>query len=157
LDVQTVIGLAAGIPTSFLSVGNILNVATVATDISGAFFDTTTFLSTTQNPPSVFTTSFGFDEAQFSPQDLQYVAVTFRALGFPFFFTHPRLRRKICNGYMAAGARGISVIFASGDNGVHARADPTGCSNNTFVVEFPASCPYGRYTSVQSPQLKPLT
>jgi hypothetical protein len=82
LDVQTVIGLAAGIPTSFLSVGNIIN---VASDLSGAFFDTTTFLSTTQNPPSVFTTSFGFDEAQFSPQDLQYAVVAFYAPGFPFF------------------------------------------------------------------------
>jgi hypothetical protein len=72
LDVQTVLGLAAGIPTSFLSVGNVIN---NSADFSVALFDTTTFLSTTQSPPSVFTTSFGDDETQFSPQDLQYVVV----------------------------------------------------------------------------------
>jgi tripeptidyl-peptidase-1 len=133
---------------SFLSVGN--NITEIS-DFAGALFDTTTFLSTTPSPPSVVTTSYGFDEAQFSPQDLQYVVVLFCAhVSGGFFFPHTRPRRKICNGYMAAGARGISVIFASGDNGVHTRGDLTSCSNNTFVVEFPASCPYGQYTSMQS-------
>jgi hypothetical protein len=72
-------------------------------------------------------------------------------------FSHVRHYRKICNGYMAAGARGISVIFSSGDNGVHARDDPSSCSNNTFVVQFPASCPYGVCTSAHVAQCSPLT
>jgi tripeptidyl-peptidase-1 len=140
LDVQTVLGLAAGIPTSFLSVGNIIN---DSSDLASALFDTTTFLSTTQSPPSVVTTSYGFDEAQVSPQDLQYVVVAL----YISCISHPRLRRKICNGYMAAGARGISVSFASGDSGVHSRDDLASCSNDTFIAIFPASCPYGECTS----------
>jgi tripeptidyl-peptidase-1 len=146
LDVQTVLGLATGVPTSFLSVGGI-HQATEAADFAVALFDTTTFLSTTKSPPSVVTTSYGNDEAMFSPQDLQYVADVQDILFYPSHVPHCR---KICNGYMAAGARGISVIFSSGDNGVHARGDPTSCSNNTFVVEFPASCPYGELTSDMS-------
>jgi tripeptidyl-peptidase-1 len=75
----------------------------------------------------------------------------------PISFSHVRHYRKICNGYMAAGARGISVIFSSGDNGVHARDDPSSCSNNTFVVQFPASCPYGVCTSAHVARRSPLT
>jgi hypothetical protein len=69
LDVQTVLGLAAGIPTSFLSVGGVIEDA----DFPAGLLATTDFLSTTESPPSVFTTSASNDEAQFSPQDLQYV------------------------------------------------------------------------------------
>jgi tripeptidyl-peptidase I len=39
---------------------------------------------------------------------------------------------------MALGARGISVLFSSGDGGVRNGQ----CDNNTFVPIFPASCPY---------------
>jgi hypothetical protein len=58
----------------------------VASDFAGALFDTTTFLSTTPSPPSVVTTSYGLDEAQFSPQDLQYVLVLSCGPCFFFFF-----------------------------------------------------------------------
>jgi hypothetical protein len=71
---------------SFLSVGN--NITEIS-DFAGALFDTTTFLSTTPSPPSVVTTSYGFDEAQFSPQDLQYVVVLFCAhVSGGFFPSH---------------------------------------------------------------------
>jgi hypothetical protein len=49
--------------------------ATEGSDFAVALFDTTTFLSTTKSPPSVVTTSYGNNEAMFSPQDLQYVGV----------------------------------------------------------------------------------
>jgi tripeptidyl-peptidase-1 len=50
---------------------------------------------------------------------------------------------KICNGYMALGARGISVINASGDGGVRGNHDSLSqCPNNTFIAVFPASCPF---------------
>ncbi|KAF7368463.1 Family S53 protease-like protein [Mycena venus] len=57
----------------------------------------------------------------------------------------------ICNGYMALGARGISVVFASGDGGVRGNHDFSQiCTNNTFLPVFPAACPF--VTSVGSTQ-----
>ncbi|KAF7346645.1 Family S53 protease-like protein [Mycena sanguinolenta] len=54
--------------------------------------------------------------------------------------------RKLCDGYMALGARGISVLFASGDGGVRGGHDnssiPGVCESNIFIPVFPASCPY---------------
>jgi tripeptidyl-peptidase I len=44
---------------------------------------------------------------------------------------------------MALGARGISVLFASGDGGVRGGHDDSSqCTNNTFIPVFPASCPF---------------
>jgi hypothetical protein len=62
-----VLGLAAGISASFLSVGS-------DDDSVRALLDTTTFLTTMADPPSVVTTSYGGDETAFSPQDLQYAS-----------------------------------------------------------------------------------
>ncbi|KAJ6619105.1 peptidase S8/S53 domain-containing protein [Mycena sp. CBHHK59/15] len=44
----------------------------------------------------------------------------------------------------ALGARGVSVLFGSGDGGVRGLHDDntTDCSNNTFIPIFPTSCPY---------------
>lgn len=50
---------------------------------------------------------------------------------------------------MALGARGISVINASGDGGVRGNHDSLNqCTSNTFIPVFPASCPF--VTSVGS-------
>lgn len=50
---------------------------------------------------------------------------------------------KICNTYSALGARGISVINASGDGGVRGNHDSLSqCTSNTFIPVFPASCPF---------------
>ncbi|KAH9461787.1 hypothetical protein H4Q26_009979 [Puccinia striiformis f. sp. tritici PST-130] len=53
--------------------------------------------------------------------------------------------RRVCRGFAALGARGVSVIFSSGDFGV----GKTGfCyandaeQKNTFLPTFPATCPY---------------
>ena len=51
--------------------------------------------------------------------------------------------RKLCNTYGALGARGISVLYASGDGGVRGGHDtPDLCTDNTFIPVFPASCPF---------------
>jgi tripeptidyl-peptidase I len=51
--------------------------------------------------------------------------------------------RQICNNYMALGARGVSVIFGSGDGGVRGiQDDGSRCTNNTFIPTFPSVCPY---------------
>jgi tripeptidyl-peptidase I len=44
---------------------------------------------------------------------------------------------------MALGARGISVINASGDGGVRGNHDSLNqCTSNTFLPVFPATCPF---------------
>lgn len=44
---------------------------------------------------------------------------------------------------MTLGARGVSVIFSSGDGGVRGSHDtPDECTSNTFISEFPSGCPY---------------
>ncbi|KAJ6504169.1 subtilisin-like protein [Mycena vitilis] len=116
LDIQYVAGIATGVPVQYLSVGGNFSAT--------ALLDTTTFLDGVANPPTVVTTSYALTES---------------------FFGNT-LATKICNGYMALGSRGISVIFASGDGGVRGNRDTTngiGCANNTFNPTFPPSCPFG--------------
>ncbi|KAJ7246614.1 hypothetical protein C8J57DRAFT_1523315 [Mycena rebaudengoi] len=103
LDVQYTVGLATGVPVTFLSVGN----DTTETGFITSLLDTTIFLAGAPDPSSTMTTS------------------------------------QICNGYMALGARGISVLFSSGDDGVRGGHDvPLQCTNDTFIPVFPASCPF---------------
>ncbi|KAJ6467910.1 family S53 protease-like protein [Mycena sanguinolenta] len=128
LDIQYTAGIATSVPLEFLSVGGQIN-STDGPDFPTALFDTTTFLDGIPNPPSVMTTSYGDSESNFGAS----------------------VATKICNGYMALGARGISVIFCSGDGGVRGMHDSEDvCANNTFMPVFPASCPF--VTSVGSTQ-----
>ncbi|KAJ7358373.1 family S53 protease-like protein [Mycena albidolilacea] len=121
LDIEYTIGTATDVPVSFLSVGG--------NNFATALLDTTTFLDGVANPPSVMTTSYGSTESSFGSS----------------------LATRVCNGYMALGARGISVVFASGDGGVRGNHDSAGvCNNNVFMPVFPASCPF--LTSVGSTQ-----
>ncbi|KAF7328158.1 Family S53 protease-like protein [Mycena venus] len=114
--------LATGVPVDFLSVGGPPD--SNFSDLATALLDTNTFLDGVDNPPSVVTTSYGPMENQFESP----------------------VARKICDGYMALGARGISVLFASGDGGVRGSHDdssiPGFCESNVFIPVFPASCPY---------------
>ncbi|KAH9990678.1 Pro-kumamolisin [Xylariaceae sp. FL0662B] len=52
--------------------------------------------------------------------------------------------KRVCNGFAQLGARGVSVIFGSGDWGV---GKPEQChapdGTPRFVARFPESCPYG--------------
>ena len=62
----------------------------------------------------------------------------------------PAFARRVCKGFAQLGARGISVLFGSGDSGVggvHESTDDQCRSNdgkNTtqFLPCFPASCPF---------------
>ncbi|KAF8186085.1 family S53 protease-like protein [Mycena galopus ATCC 62051] len=117
LDTQYTIGLATGVPVTFLTVGNDTTEASFFTSL----VDTTTFLASAANPPNTMTTSYGDNESNLGSS----------------------LATKICNGYMALGARGISVLYASGDGGVRGGHDvPIQCTNDTFIPVFPASCPF---------------
>ncbi|KAJ7697244.1 subtilisin-like protein [Mycena rosella] len=115
LDIQYTMGIATAVPVQFLTVGG------DGTVFPTNLLDTTTFLDGVPNPPTVMTTSYGRVESDFGAS----------------------LATKICNGYMALGARGITVLFSSGDGGVRGNHDDSSiCSNNTFLPVFPASCPF---------------
>ncbi|KAJ7860355.1 family S53 protease-like protein [Mycena leptocephala] len=115
LDIEYTVGIATNVTTQFLTVGGTVD------DFPQNLLDTTTFLDGVDNPPTVVTTSYGRNEDRFGAS----------------------LATKICNGHMALGARGISVVFASGDGGVRGNHDDLSqCNNNTFITVFPASCPY---------------
>ncbi|KAJ7137306.1 family S53 protease-like protein [Mycena filopes] len=121
LDIEYTTGIATEVPLQFLSVGG--------NNFATALLDTTTFLDGVAKPPSAMSTSYGSTESSFGST----------------------MATKICNGYMALGARGISVVFASGDGGVRGNHDSTGvCANNVFMPVFPAACPF--VTSVGSTQ-----
>ncbi|KAJ7915389.1 subtilisin-like protein [Mycena leptocephala] len=114
LDVQYTAGVATGVALQFFGAGSNLS------DFGTEVFDTTTFLLSVENPPTVLTTSYALTEDDFGIS----------------------LATKVCNGYMALGARGVSVLFASGDGGVQGNHDgPSRCTNN-FRPVFPASCPF---------------
>ncbi|KAJ3317653.1 hypothetical protein HDV06_001343, partial [Boothiomyces sp. JEL0866] len=84
--------------------------------------------------PQVVSTSYGDDEPNF-PADFAVRA---------------------CNDFAKLGARGISLIFASGDGGVNGGHGQSQCQdgngNTVFVPVFPATCPFitsvGATTSV---------
>lgn len=71
--------------------------------------------------PQVITTSYGDDE--------QSVPRSFA--------------ESVCNGFAQLGARGVSLLFSSGDNGVGADdacISNDGKNTSTFLPAFPASC-----------------
>ncbi|KAJ7258617.1 family S53 protease-like protein [Mycena rebaudengoi] len=117
LDVQCTVGLATGVPVTFLSVGN----DTTETGFITSLLDTTIFLASAPDPSSMMTTSYGDNEIKFGSS----------------------LVTQVCNGYMALGARGIFLLFSSGDDGVRGGHDvPLQCTNDTFIPVFPACRPF---------------
>ncbi|KAL0578129.1 hypothetical protein V5O48_003872 [Marasmius crinis-equi] len=119
LDIQYTVGVASGVPVTFISVG-----PNNADGVDG-FLDITNALNAEAAPPQVLTTSYGFDE---------------RDLG-------STLATRLCNAYMALGARGVSILFASGDGGVSG-GQPNTCT--TFIPAFPGGCPF--HTAVGATQ-----
>ncbi|KAJ7264084.1 family S53 protease-like protein [Mycena haematopus] len=111
LDIQYTIGLATKVPVTFISVGE-----NNSDDVDG-FMDILTNLIAETARPNVLTTSYGFDESDFS----RPVANT------------------LCNMYAQLGALGVSILFASGDGGVSGSQAQT-CT--AFVPTLPADCPF---------------
>lgn len=83
LDTQYTIGLAQGVPVTFISAGQ-LN----STDIVNIFLDMANYLTAMENPPQVLTSSYAFNESLFDVPTAN----------------------KLCNAYMQLGARGVSVV-----------------------------------------------
>ena len=75
--------------------------------------------------PQVLSTSYGDDEQT-----------------VPFSYA-----RRVCEQFAQLGARGVSVLFSSGDNGVGARRtcySNDGRNTSIFLPAFPTGCPYVR-------------
>ncbi|THH29754.1 hypothetical protein EUX98_g4430 [Antrodiella citrinella] len=125
LDIQYTVGLATGVPTTFISVGNNFQDGNLE-----GFLDIVNFLLGESNPPNVLTTSYGQNENTISST----------------------LSNQLCNAYQQLGARGTSILFASGDGGVSG-SQSASCS--TFVPTFPSGCPF--LTSVGATSSVPET
>ncbi|KAJ7490986.1 subtilisin-like protein [Mycena latifolia] len=112
LDIQYTVGLATGVPVTFVSVGT-----RTQDGADEGFLDIINALIAEPAPPQVLTTSYGFNtEADLSEP----------------------LTVAMCNAYMQLTARGVSILFASGDGGVAAAPGET-CT--TFLPTFP-TCPF---------------
>ncbi|RDX47318.1 family S53 protease [Lentinus brumalis] len=120
LDIQYTVGVATGVPTVFISVGEDFQDG----DLEG-FLDVVKSLLDEDTPPFVMTTSYGQNENTISRN----------------------LANNLCNAYAQLGARGVSILFASGDGGV-AGSQSASCSK--FVPTFPSGCPF--MTSVGATQ-----
>ncbi|KAJ7163233.1 subtilisin-like protein [Mycena filopes] len=112
LDIQYTVGVASGVPVTFVSGGE-----TFSDGALEGFLDIINNLSGLATVPQVLTTSYGEDEPD-------QTAATFT---------------KLCNAYAAYGTRGGSILFASGDGGV-AGGQSQSCTN--FIVAFPSGCPF---------------
>ncbi|KAJ7171419.1 family S53 protease [Mycena filopes] len=125
LDTQYTVGLATGVPTTFISVGD------SNPDGVYGFLDMITALikEPTGTRPNVLTTSYSFNERDLS----RAVATT------------------MCHAYMQLGALGTSLLFSSGDGGV--AGDIEGWFCTTFLPTLPSDCPF--VTSVGSTGLLP--
>ncbi|OJT04995.1 Tripeptidyl-peptidase SED4 [Trametes pubescens] len=99
LDTSYTVGLATGVPTRFISVGD-----NTQDGIFG-FLDIIHFLSGETTPPHVLTTSYGANEDEISVNLVQ----------------------NLCKTYAQLGARGTSILFSSGDGGVSG-SQASGCS-----------------------------
>ncbi|KAH9896586.1 family S53 protease-like protein [Cubamyces lactineus] len=110
LDIQYTVGLATDVPVEYIMVG----VEWQDGALEGYLDEVNTLLSM-DSPPQVLTTSYGMSEDSLSFE----------------------LTDKLCKAYAQLGARGVSILYASGDSGV-------GCTTNStsFSPTFPSNCPY---------------
>lgn len=77
------------------------------------------YLNSVDKPPSTMTTSYSGEEQSFTDDYMT----------------------RICNEYLKAGARGVSLFFSSGDYGVAGRGE-TDCSAHGLYASFPSTCPW---------------
>ncbi|KAI9455152.1 tripeptidyl peptidase A [Lactarius psammicola] len=132
LDVQFALGISFPTPGTFYSTGGRppFNPDTdTPTDTNEPYLDWLGFILAQDKIPQVISTSYGDDE--------QTVPVDFA--------------RRVCGEFAQLGARGVSLLFSSGDGGVgDGNPDPAtqtcftndGTNQTKFIPLFPASCPF---------------
>lgn len=126
LDGELVLGISW--PTTFMSWATggsppfIVDLNT-PTDTNEPYLTWLAYVLAQDTLPQVISTSYGDDEQS-----------------VPYSYA-----KRACDGFKQLGARGISVLFSSGDSGVGANGT---CFSNTdptkemFIPAFPASCPW---------------
>ncbi|EED84182.1 predicted protein [Postia placenta Mad-698-R] len=110
LDLQYTAGLATGVPATVTIDGE--------DDFLTGLLNTGFSLLGLESPPQVVSTSWGGDENEFSPS----------------------YATNLCNVYAQLGARGVSMIFSSGDGGVSGNQFEDYCT--IFNPTFPSTCPH---------------
>jgi len=112
LDIQYITAMGGNVPTEFES----FNGTAPDNPANEPFLDMLYYLGNQTNPPWVVSTSYGEDESSVS---LDYA--------------------NSCNTeFQKNGARGISILFASGDSGVG--SDNGSCTR--YVAQWPSGSPY---------------
>ena len=125
---QYTIGLATNVSVKFISVSNVT--VPGGDEFAGYLLDTATYMLGLESPPPVMST-------RWCPRNLHstcYVRAILEAL------TPGLIHRKLCSSYAALGARGVSVLFGSGDGGVSGIHYPDETCT-TFIPTFPGGCP----------------
>ncbi|KAJ7173519.1 peptidase S8/S53 domain-containing protein [Mycena filopes] len=125
LDIQYTEGISFPTPNIYYSTGGsppFIKDTFTPTDTNEPYLDWLNFILNQTTIPQTFTTSYGDDE-QTVPQDY---AVS------------------VCNLFAQLGARGSSIMFSSGDEGVGGGDCLTndGTNRKIFQPAFPASCPF---------------
>ncbi len=90
--------------------------------------------------PLVLSTSYGFDEDVFN-NDQEIAKYVNCADESATSCTLTTQCSTVCNAYAQLGARGTSVFFCSGDNGVYSFPFNSECSATEFGPTFPSGCP----------------
>ena len=126
LNAETIIGLAYPIPVTAYNVGGRAPVQSSrysTENTNEPYLDWLQFVLAKPDLPRVITTSYADQEQS-----------------VPYWYA-----KRACEGFAQLGARGVSVLFASGDEGVGADGMCTsinGSNKPMFLPTFPASCPY---------------
>ncbi|KAF8523792.1 subtilisin-like protein [Hysterangium stoloniferum] len=125
LDIQYTEGMSFPTPNIYFSTGGsppFIPDSNTPTNTNEPYLDWLNFILNQTTVPQTFTTSYGDDE-QTVPEDFAV---------------------RVCNGFAQLGARGSSIMFSSGDDGVGAGDCLTNDGQNIerFQPNFPASCPF---------------
>ncbi|KAH8104065.1 peptidase S8/S53 domain-containing protein [Cristinia sonorae] len=125
LDIQYTEGITFPTPNVYFSTGGsppFIPDSNTPTNTNEPYLDWLNFILGQSSIPQTFTTSYGDDEQT-----------------VPFDYA-----TNVCNLFAQLGARGSSILFSSGDDGVGAGNCLTNDGKNTkqFQPNFPASCPF---------------
>lgn len=134
LDIQLIMGMAPGVRTELWSFSGRRDPTLPPSNFNQEpFLDWLVLLAATPHPPLVHSVSYADDEKDCTPAYMRRVNVEFQK----------------------AAARGISILFASGDDGIGSIDARSGKPCTQANPTFPSSSPF--ITSIGGTQLAPRT
>lgn len=126
LDAETIIGISYPTPLVAFTTGGsppYIPDEYTTSDTNEPYLVWVNYVLAQSNLPQVISTSYDDDE--------QTVPLSYATA--------------VCNSFAQLGARGITLLFSSGDDGVGADGycvSNDGTNSSTFLPEFPSTCPY---------------